>query len=311
MKPIVSVVIPTYNHERYIAEALDSVLAQTYKDYEVIVVDDGSTDNTREVVKSYGDAVRYIYQQNKRMSAARNTGIRAAQGEYIAFLDSDDTWYPQKLEKQMKLFELYPTAGLINGGCVYVDVRGNTIATICRKDLNDRDTLFHALLLNNVLSGGSSNAVIKKECFELVGLFDENLKATAEDWDMWWRIFTKYDIRFAEECLVKILVKDNSVCSAINIAQMLPDELRMLDKLFSISSLKINLFDRRMAVSHRYFSAAWASKQIGDKNNARKYVMKSLIHNPIHFICRKDYIGLLLRILMGDAVIGIFCNINK
>lgn len=101
--PKVSVIIPTYNRSRYVTQAIDSILTQTYKDYEIVVVDDGSTDNTREVLEPYMDKIRYIYQENTGVSAARNLGIREAKGEWIAFLDSDDRWMPRKLERQMRL----------------------------------------------------------------------------------------------------------------------------------------------------------------------------------------------------------------
>ena len=105
---MISVVIPAYNAGRFIRRTIDSVLAQTYTDYEIIVVDDGSTDNTAEIVKSYGSKVRYIYQQNAGDGAARNTGIYAAKGEWIAFLDHDDEWLPEKLRLQMELLKRNP-----------------------------------------------------------------------------------------------------------------------------------------------------------------------------------------------------------
>jgi len=100
---LVSVIIPTYNRSRYVTKAIDSVLAQTYKDYEIIVVDDGSIDDTRQVLASYKDRITYIYQENSGQAAARNTGIRAAHGKWIAFLDSDDIWLPEKLSRQMEI----------------------------------------------------------------------------------------------------------------------------------------------------------------------------------------------------------------
>jgi glycosyltransferase involved in cell wall biosynthesis len=109
-KPIVSVVIPTYNRSFCIAQTLDSVFKQTYSDYEVIVVDDGSTDNTAEIIKGYGELVRYVYQQNSGASAARNTGVHIAHGDWIAFLDSDDEWFPDKLKIQMDDVSANPNA---------------------------------------------------------------------------------------------------------------------------------------------------------------------------------------------------------
>jgi glycosyltransferase involved in cell wall biosynthesis len=112
----VSVVIPAYNGDRYLAEAIDSVLAQTYQDYEVIVVDDGSTDHTAQVVKQYGKAVRYLRQTNQGVAASRNLGLAAALGEYIAFLDQDDLFLPHKLSSQVALLDQKPDLGMVNSG---------------------------------------------------------------------------------------------------------------------------------------------------------------------------------------------------
>jgi glycosyltransferase involved in cell wall biosynthesis len=113
--PKVSVLIATYNRARMLGAAIDSVLAQSYQDFELIVVDDGSTDGTRELVaRRYGSAVRYIYQENRGRSEARNTGIKAARGDFFAFLDSDDAWLPEKLARQVRLLEQRPQIGIVS-----------------------------------------------------------------------------------------------------------------------------------------------------------------------------------------------------
>ena len=123
--PKVSVIIPAYNCAHYICHAVDSVLAQTFPDFELVVVDDGSTDNTRELLKQYGSQIKYIYQQNKDMTAARNTGINHSSGEYIAFLDSDDIWLANKLERQIVLLDQAPEVGLVYCWHYYIDPAGN------------------------------------------------------------------------------------------------------------------------------------------------------------------------------------------
>src|SRR5690242_14754403 len=114
--PLVSVVIPAYNYGRFVGEAVDSVLAQSYPHVETIVVDDGSQDDTRERLAHYGNRIRYIYQQNQGLPAARNTGIRHSSGELIAFLDADDTWHPRKLEIQVRCLTDRPDLGLLATG---------------------------------------------------------------------------------------------------------------------------------------------------------------------------------------------------
>ena len=127
---IVSVIIPAYNCDRYIGEAIASVFAQTYTDYELIIVDDGSTDNTAQVIKSYGDRINYIYQTNQGVAQARNRGLAVAQGKYIAFLDQDDFFYPHKLASQVELMEQKPHLGMINSGWNIVNSQGEAIDTV-------------------------------------------------------------------------------------------------------------------------------------------------------------------------------------
>ncbi|MBD2459423.1 glycosyltransferase family 2 protein [Oscillatoria sp. FACHB-1407] len=113
--PFVSVIIPVYNGDRYLSEAIESVLQQTYQSFEVIVVDDGSTDNTATVAQQFGDTIRYLYQENGGTAAARNTGIQMAQGDFLAFLDADDLWLEHKLAVQVRAFAEQPTLDLVSG----------------------------------------------------------------------------------------------------------------------------------------------------------------------------------------------------
>jgi glycosyltransferase involved in cell wall biosynthesis len=123
----VSVIIPTFNCDRYITQAIDSVLNQTYPDYEIIVIDDGSTDNTRQVLQPYLEQIRYIYQENQGVSVARNRGIESATGELVAFLDSDDLFLPDKLAHQVAVFDEFPELGIVHSGWRRVNQEGNTI----------------------------------------------------------------------------------------------------------------------------------------------------------------------------------------
>ena len=117
MAPLVSVIIPTYNREKIITRAIDSVFAQTYRDFEIVVLDDGSQDNTKAVAQAYGPKVHYFYQDNKGIAGARNAGMHQTAGDYIAFLDSDDYWLPGKLERQIALFSEHPEYGMV--GCQF------------------------------------------------------------------------------------------------------------------------------------------------------------------------------------------------
>lgn len=197
MNPTVSVIIPTYNRANLVSRAIKSVLNQTYQDFEIIVVDDCSEDNTEEIVKSFNDSrIRYIkHKKNKGGSAARNTGIKRARGKYIAFLDDDDEWLPSKLEKQIMLFEkLSKHYGVVYSG--YYIAKGDVIK---RKVLPKyRGDVYGYLLKRNFI--GSPTIVVRKECFKRAGLFDEDLPAS-QDWDMWLRIAKYYKFEYILEPL--------------------------------------------------------------------------------------------------------------
>ena len=185
--PSVSVVIPTYNRCKYVTKAIDSVLAQTFTDYEIIVVDDGSTDNTRVVLQSYLSKIRYIFQENKGVSAARNAGIVAAKGEWIAFLDSDDEWLSAKLELQMKDINQHPDAILV---CSNVSFEGPTEMQIdyfkgCLSFCKNKVFFVKEPLFKSY--AWTSTVLAKRNEVFAVGLFDEKL-TIHEDTDLFLRL---------------------------------------------------------------------------------------------------------------------------
>ena len=203
--PTVSVIIPTYNRARMVGRAIQSVLNQIYQDFELIVADDASTDNTEEVVKSFKDErLRYIrHEKNSGTSVApRNTGIKAARGEYIALLDSDDEWLPEKLEKQIDKFNsVSPDIGLIYTG--YIGVTEQTGKTFVEIMPCERGDVFSLMVERNLL--GSLTVLIRKECFQKAGVFDRELLAL-QDWDMWIRIAKYYKFDFVPEVLAKYYI---------------------------------------------------------------------------------------------------------
>ncbi|WP_454062751.1 glycosyltransferase family 2 protein [Candidatus Nitrospira salsa] len=183
----VSVIIPTYRRPIFLRTALESVLAQTFPDFEVMVVDDASQDNTLDVVKEFDDnRIQYIaHEFNKGGSAARNTGIRHARGEYIAFLDDDDEWLPEKLELQVEVLnQSRQEVGGVYTGCTKIERESGMI--VCCKTPTQRGNLFQKLLRKNCITSTSS-ILLRKECFERVGLFDERLPSS-QDYDLWLRI---------------------------------------------------------------------------------------------------------------------------
>ena len=196
-KPLVTVIIPTYNRGWIIHEAIDSVLDQDFNDYELIVVDDGSEDNTLEILEAYGKAIKVLQQGNRGVSAARNRGIEESTGRLIAFLDSDDLWLPKKLSTQVKFFENNADA-LINQTQEIWNRNG------LRVNPKKRHHKFSGMIFERSLElclVSPSAVMIAKDLFDTVGVFDENLPA-CEDYDLWLRISCRYPVHLTDLPLV-------------------------------------------------------------------------------------------------------------
>lgn len=179
----VSVIIPAYNQGHYLGEAIESVLSQTYQDFEIIVVDDGSADNTSEVAQGFADPrIKYVYQENAGLSAARNTGIRYASGAYLTYLDSDDCFLPRKLELLLQAFTADPDLGFVAGQAILIDEHGEPLHRVFDTPLPEDSA---QLLLGNPLHVGA--VMVRRSWQERVGFFDVSLRSY-EDWDMWLRL---------------------------------------------------------------------------------------------------------------------------
>lgn len=194
---LVSVIIPSYNRVEWLKEAIDSVLAQSYPACEVIIIDDGSTDLTRELVAGYGRQLRYFYQQNRGVSSARNLGIHAATGKYIALLDSDDLWLPSKVEAQVAIMEQQPDLRLCHTEEIWI--RRGVRVNPKKKHQKYGGYIFPYCLPLCVIS--PSSVLIRRSLFHEVGYFDENLPA-CEDYDLWLRITKTYPVHFIETPLI-------------------------------------------------------------------------------------------------------------
>jgi len=197
--PLVSVVIPVYNGGRTIGTALRSVFAQTYRDFEVIVVDDGSTDDTANRVSGWGRAVTQLTQANGGPARARNAALARARGRFIAFLDADDVWLPTKLERQVAYFKEFPNAGLVHTGTlVSAAPEAALLASVERpapaahvSPTNQFASIFHGDVAVNALT-----VMIQREVLGEAGSFDERRELHVEDWDLWLRIAARYPIGY-------------------------------------------------------------------------------------------------------------------
>jgi len=207
-RPSVSVVIPTYNSGRFVADAITSVLEQTCPPCEIIVVDDGSTDSTEKVLRCFNGKIKYLRQANLGPSAARNAGINAAQGEYICFLDADDLWVPQKLELQVSFMEAHRDVGILVSDHEEFNSLGVTLDSFLgAKKFSSELRLtgpihdaFMKLVIENFVS--TPTVMLRKMCLDKSGLFDESLRSV-EDRDLWLRIAANFKLA----CLPKVVCK--------------------------------------------------------------------------------------------------------
>ena len=207
--PKVSVIITTCNRGRFVLEALESVLSQAFKDFEIIVVDDGSTDDTPRLLKKYASSIYYVYQRNQGRSAARNSGIRLARGEYIAFLDDDDIWLPGKLERQVVFLDSHGETALAHTFTELMDEYSRPLEKETKKHLR---SYRKATRIGYTYEGMSrlcvmytSSVMIRKACFARIGFFDSNIEAF-EDWDIYLRFALEYKISSITETLVRIRI---------------------------------------------------------------------------------------------------------
>lgn len=238
--PTISVVIPAHDADRYISDAVSSVLDQTYQDFEVMIVDDGSTDRTPELISAFAanSRVRHIRQQNLGPSAARNTGIRASRGSFIAFLDADDFWQPDKLEAQLTIFESHPHVGVVYSDFAVLDDSGQHVQRTWRRPV-PRGSLTADLMFGNVIAGSSSSVILRKECIESVGGFDQNLWV-CEDQDLWRRLSMVCEFYFLEA--VHVLVREHRLHLQGDPAKLLEGKLLYLDRMKSDTPTELRHF---------------------------------------------------------------------
>lgn len=276
----VSVIIPTYNCEKYLPETIESVLNQTYQDFEIIIADDGSTDNTKSIVSDYTNKftgkILYCYQDNNGPAAARNKGIKKAKGEYIAFLDSDDLWLTNRLEEGVKALDSNPDIGLAHANIAFIS-EDKTLIDIPRrkKKLLSGDIFINLFLRKAHIS--CPTVIIKKQCVEKVGLFDENPQCVGvEDRDLWLRIAKEYKILYSDKVLAYYRMRGNSLSK--NYKRMLQNRVYVVGK-FCTDGKHILL--RNQALANIY-------RELGDDFllthrfcESRIYYLKSLLHWPL------------------------------
>jgi glycosyltransferase involved in cell wall biosynthesis len=262
----ISVIIPTYNRAKTLPRAVETVLNQTISCLEIIIIDDGSTDNTADVVKRFGDdRIKYIrLDHNKGAPGARNVGLSVAKGEFIAFQDSDDEWHLDKLEKQVAVFK----SAVENVGVVYSAVwrikNGKKTYISGQMGLRGDGVLKRELLRCNFIDLPSS--LVRKQCFSKVGFFDDELLCL-EDWELWIRISECYKFVYLEEPLVDAYYSDDSI--SINFKKVPIYWEYILNKHYHKFSKYADL------LAGLYYSWAKAYCTHGDFNKGKAYFLKA------------------------------------
>jgi glycosyltransferase involved in cell wall biosynthesis len=240
--PLVSVIIPTYNRIKYVSAAIDSVLQQDFTDYELILVDDGSTDQTRDLVRDkYGSRLSYHYQTNRGRSVARNYGASIARGTYLAFLDSDDYWHPRKLSEQVDYFikEKNPKLALVCCSVMQIDENGEFQRNrpIGRHPhLKEYD--LEAFFYSQIVYASPSNALLKRDCFEMVGGYDPDLEY-GEDWDLIIRLRARWNFGYINKPLLfyrSRSIFEQDLPEACEIDFFLEQNLMVLRKSYNLLS---------------------------------------------------------------------------
>jgi glycosyltransferase involved in cell wall biosynthesis len=277
MTPLVSIIVPIYNCERFIAETLKSTIQQSFLDFEILIVDDGSTDRSRSIINEFvmiDSRVKYIYQENAGVSAARNNGFRHSKGQYIAFLDSDDVWLPENLRTKLERFK-GGDIGLVHSDGLVIDQYSQKTETILKG--TEGNVLDAMLLWRGTQIPGPSSILVKREVLETVGLFDENL-STAADKDLFIRIASRYKIARIEQVTWYYRIHGSNMHK--DIATMERDILRLYRKAKEANLFVTEDFEKQcFSAMYLILAASWA----GDGKNLRRsfpFVLRALRINP-------------------------------
>ena len=284
-KHTVSVIIPTYNRSMFISNSINSILKQTFQEFEIIVVDDSSTDNTKEIVIGFNDnRIKYIQNKVNRGAAySRNVGIEYSNGHYLAFLDDDDEWTNDKLELQIEKFSnSSKDIGLIYCGYIYVND-----GIIIKKDIQKIDGNTHSFCLNQSL-GSMSLALIRHDCIKKIGGFDTSLPS-CQDWDLWIRLSSEYEFDYVDKPLVIRNIHGNQITANVN--------LKIQGRKILLKKYIKDLQNNKKIYSSHLGRLGSLYSLNNNNNKAKKYFYNAIANNPYNML---NYIHLILSIISAD-----------
>ncbi|MBW8010755.1 MAG: glycosyltransferase [Chloroflexi bacterium] len=291
--PRLSIVIPTYNRGHYIFECLQSIWDQGYQDYEILVVDDGSTDNTLEILQPLieNKKVKLLHQTKSGAAAARNKGVINATGELIAFLDSDDIFYPSKLKKQAEYMDQHPSVMILHSNFNKFDDFGNDLGTKYTSFFSGH--IYPEILLYWEMLMATSCVIVRADLFNEIGLFDEDL-TSAEDLDLWARIARKYPIHHMPEILAGIRVHPQNI--SVDKSKMAERHLKYLHKAAKEDPNLGEAFEKKM-YSRLFMYSGFNMLGEGTQKEmqiVRKFMVTSLKYWPRQLKSLLGYLASLL-----------------
>jgi len=293
--PCCSIIIPAYNAIKYLPETLESVLKQSFTDFEVLIIDDGSHDNIVEWSTEIKDPrVKLFSQKNQGVSAARNLGIKNATGEYIAFLDADDLWESTKLEKQLQYFHKNPYPGLVHTEMVLIDEESKSLGRKFTSNV-EGNALKELLEQNTIVT---SSVIVRRSCLETVGNFDKNL-TSSEDWELWVRIASVYPIALIKEPLVFYRQHPNNTTKNW---QMLEQDLGSIEQIFQSVPEELSHI-KKSTYAHANIYLAWKALQTGYCQQAAYFRNQSIKHYFSILLSPK-----FIRLNFAIALLQIFGN---
>jgi glycosyltransferase involved in cell wall biosynthesis len=288
----VSVIMSVYNDEEYVQEAVDSILNQTFKDFEFIIINDGSTDRTLDILQSYNDDRVILLNNEKNIGLVKslNRGLENAKGQYIARADGDDISFPNRFEKQIRFLDEHPNVGLISSSAIIIDATGNEIEM--SELATENEEIRTIFLKGNCIWHTSS--IFKSDCVKKVGKYREWFR-NAEDYDLWLRLIKYYDVANIGDPLCKVRIVNGSMSTGTekeieqmeyqNFARLFAEQRRLYgyDELEKNSK---NWFFMKSLNSRFYFNMSKRHHTDGmrwDPGLTKKYLVKSLISNPLNY----------------------------